>query len=143
MDFPHFQLQAGLAVTMFSPDVLPALYSQSDDPKQVTSRNSTPTVALRRRDVRESISDNGSEQRQPVRKTSMRTIGSFFRRKKRGDSSIHSSSQLATIWSLEQEEGDTNDTDEGQSQSDDGKLCDKVATGGNEDVAGNSNRQSE
>ncbi|EUC41117.1 hypothetical protein COCMIDRAFT_40665 [Bipolaris oryzae ATCC 44560] len=34
MDFPHYQLQAGLAATMFSPDVVPALWGQSEDSKQ-------------------------------------------------------------------------------------------------------------
>ncbi|XP_014551894.1 hypothetical protein COCVIDRAFT_111729 [Bipolaris victoriae FI3] len=31
MDFPHFQLQAGLAATMFSPDVVPALWATAEE----------------------------------------------------------------------------------------------------------------
>lgn len=95
MDFPHIQLQAGLALTMFSPDVMPALYGQPKTSQPGTSVKTAPSVASRRRDVRESIGEDGSEQHQPGRKSSMKKLGHFFRRKPYGG--VHSSGQLATI----------------------------------------------
>ncbi|KAL6153141.1 hypothetical protein ACJQWK_03347 [Exserohilum turcicum] len=110
MDFPHAQLQAGLAATMFSPDVVPSLYGQSSSSNKGSIRYSTPTSVRHKRGTREGAED-GSEQRRAVRKRSTRTLGSFFKREKRPRSSIDSSN-LPTIPSSEKVDKDANGTAE-------------------------------
>ena len=98
MEFPTSQLQASVALTMFSPDVVPALYGQLNSPEQSTSRNC-------RNDVKESIGEDLSEQHQHSRKSNLKKLSHFFRRKPYG--SLKRNSQ-ADLQSSQHEERDTN-----------------------------------
>lgn len=125
---------------MFSPDVVPALWGQSEHSKKGINQN-PPAVTLQRHDVRESMSDNSSESRRPVRKSSARSLASLFRRKKRDNGGVYSGSQLSIVWSSEHEEDDATDVDE-RPRLDEENLSQEAATGESKDTAGDFGQQS-
>lgn len=94
MEFPISQLQASVALTMFSPDVVPALYGQLSSSEQSANHN-------RGRDARKSISEGNSEHHQHGHTSNLKKLSHFFRRKPYG--SLGTSSQ-ATIQSSQYQE---------------------------------------
>lgn len=126
---------------MFSPDVVPALWGQSDDSKQGINKKK-PAVTLQRHDVRECVGDSSSEPRRPVRKSSARSLASLFRRKRRDNSGLYSGSQLSIIWSSEHEDNDATGMDE-RPRLDEESLCQEAETGESEDTADDFGQQKE
>ncbi|USP79124.1 uncharacterized protein yc1106_06398 [Curvularia clavata] len=94
MEFPASQLQAGVALTMFSPDVVPALYGQLNS-EQSTNRN-------RGRDTRKSIGEGDSELHEHGGKSNLKKLGDLFKRKPYG--SLSRSSRTAIQRSHEEQE---------------------------------------
>ncbi|KAJ6192973.1 hypothetical protein J3E72DRAFT_407600 [Bipolaris maydis] len=86
------------------------------------------------------MSDNSSESRRPVRKSSARSLASLFRRKKRDNGGVYSGSQLSIVWSSEHEEDDATDVDE-RPRLDEENLSQEAATGESKDTAGDFGQQ--